>query len=99
MSVMENSFYVDDVSNLFREGLITEREYHTYCVFMSDDFARGFLKNSIDTVLMETPPPAGEWAFSYHAGRMSVWRDIKAIIMDINLKLAEQRRTLDDGNN
>jgi hypothetical protein len=96
MSQLENGFYVDDVTNLFREGKITEREFHTYCVFMCDEFARGFLKNSIDSVLMETPPPAGEFAFSYHAGRMSVWRDIKAIVMDINTKLADQRRILDD---
>lgn len=75
---------LEQVDNLLREGLIDEWMYHTYVTFMADEFSQGYLQNSIDSIFMEKPPAVGEFGFSYYAGRLSVWREIRECIVGIN---------------
>lgn len=75
---------IDKVGELFQQGEIEEYHYHTYMVFMASDLGQGYLKNALDSILMEEPPPVGEYAFSYYSGRISVWREIKSVITGIH---------------
>ena len=75
---------LEAVGALYKEGKITDYHYHTYMLFMGSDLGQGYLKNSLDSILMEEPPGVGEYAFSYYGGRISVWREIKSVITGIH---------------
>lgn len=75
---------IEKASEIYREGKINDLEFHTYALFMGSDLGQGYLKNALESILMEEPPGVGEYAFSYYSGRISVWRQIKTIINGIN---------------
>lgn len=75
---------MDEVINLFKEGKLGDYEFRTYVMFMGDDMAKQYLAKALDAIIMETPAAVGEYACSYYAGRVSVWREIKEVINGVN---------------
>lgn len=74
----------DALDGLLKEGFIDPWTYQTYCLYMGDEFAAGYLKNSIESVYAEEPPLQLEHSFAYQAGRISIWRDVRKAIVGVN---------------
>lgn len=74
--------------DLLEEGKIDRAEYHTYLLFEEIDHGRDYLKNMFEAVCMEEPDSfSSESPFAWQDGRRSVFRDIKRIINEVNIKL------------
>ncbi len=92
---------MSDIKSLLHSGKILQPEYDSYILFELDEFGREYLKNIIEATFLE-PSDAGkmEHTFAWHAGRQSVWREIKTTILKINYLLGEENdRTSQPGNN
>jgi hypothetical protein len=75
------------LDNLYREGKITEMEYHTYILFGMNDIGIPYLAKTIESSFMEEPIDPRTELFSWQDGRRSVWRDIKRIINAVDRQL------------
>lgn len=75
---------VEAAKRLYDEGKLTDKEFCTYALFMGTQEGQIYFRNSMDDVILEAPPPKGAWVHTYQAGRISIWRDIKAILTKVN---------------
>ena len=72
------------LSNLRREGKISEMEYLNYLLFSTSDLGINYLKKMLEGILMEEPLTPTTELFVWHDGRRSVWRDIKRMIDNVD---------------
>lgn len=73
----------ENLSLLLSKGKIDKYHYDTYILFEMTDLGRDYLKNVIDSVLLEETVPGQE---VQQDGRRSCWRDIKrAVILVKNI--------------
>ena len=84
------------LSNLRKEGKISQYDYDTYLLFVGNDVGSIYLKKMLESILMEEPVKPTKQLFAWHDGRRSVWRDIKLSI-DRTEKLL--KGTINDRNN
>ena len=73
--------------NLLREGKIDDLSYRAYITFAGNDVASLFLKQMLESIVMEEPAKPTKQLFAWHDGRRSVWRDIKRMIDFVSAQL------------
>lgn len=74
----------DRLIHLLNSKRINPFEYDSYLMFELSDLGRNYLKNALDSVVLEEPMQCKKDNVMYIDGRRSVWREIKIAINRIN---------------
>lgn len=77
-------------NELFQLGKISKGHYKTYLIFEENDEGKDWLKNMLESTVLERVPPIGDHAYAWQDGRLSLLRDISLMIMEVK-NLMEQK--------
>lgn len=97
---------MSELVGLLNQKKITQFEYKSYLLFQVNDDGREYLKQVCEMYWLEEPANLErETTFAWKDGRLSVWRDIKLAIAQVEDMLIntqedkeDERRTDDNGN-
>jgi hypothetical protein len=85
----------ENLKALLLDGSITIYEYDNYVLFEMNELGKSYLKNVIESTFLEIPDDSGyPNSYAMHAVRISVWREIKLII----IKVTHLLEKYNDGN-
>ena len=80
---------MDKLDTLLKTNRISRDEYLIYVIFETNELGKELLKTFIDLAVMNNVGKPTNAVFAWHDGRLSVFRDIKKIIFEINKKIEE----------